>query len=129
MSIFTIHKKGDAFLAYLMENSYGSGYISNFQRELRSIKKFAEEHPTGTYEEYYLQVKTNEVKTPATLDNRRQMIGRLEQYDLYGVFPTGEVPYIFLKKDEYDSLSDIFKIFIDSYIESMDKNGLAVINL
>lgn len=125
MSIFTIHKKGDAFLAYLVENDYSSGYISNFQRELRSIKKFAEMHPTGTYEEYYLHVKTNEVKTPATLAYRRQMIGRLEQYDLYGVTPGKKAPYIFLKKNEYDSLSDIFKMFINSYIESMDKNSLA----
>jgi integrase len=125
MSIFTIHKKGDEFLAYLTKNDYCHDYICNFQRELRSIKKFAEEHPTGTYEEYYLHVKTIGVKTPATLAYRRQMIGRLEQYDLYGVIPGKKAPYIFLKRNEYDSLSDNFKMFINSYIKSMDKNGLA----
>lgn len=125
MCISNIHQRCEALLNYAKGNGYSQGYITELKREIEFIHQFSEENPLGTYEDYYLRVKS-ETKTVSTLDRRRQVLGRIAQFDQFGITPCKAKPFVFLKKDEFESLPEQFKQFISIYCGIMEKKSLAL---
>lgn len=125
MCISNIHQRCEALLNYAKGNGYSQGYITELKREIEFIHQFSEENPLATYEDYYLRVKS-EAKNASILDRKRQVLGRIVQFDQFGINPSKAKPFVFLKKDEFESLSEQFKQFISIYCGIMEKKSLAL---
>jgi integrase len=125
MCISNIHQRCEALLNYAKDNEYSQGYITQLQREIEFIHQFSKENPLASYEDYYLHVKS-EAKSASMLDHRRQVLGRIAQFDQFGIFPSKAKPFVFLKKDEFESLPEQFKRFISNYCGIMEKRSLAL---
>jgi site-specific recombinase XerD len=125
MRISNIHQRCESLLDYAKDNGYSQGYITGLKREIEFIHQFSEENPPGTYEDYYLRVKS-EVKSASTPERRRQVLGRIAQFDRFGIIPSKAKPFVFLKKDEFESLPEQFKRFISIYCGIMEKRSLAL---
>lgn len=124
MCISNIHQRCEALLNYAKDNGYSQGYIAELKREIEFIHQFSEENPLSTYEDYYLRVKS-EAKSASILDRRRQVLGRIAQFAQFGITPSRAKPFIFLKKEEFESLPEQFKQFIFIYCGIMEKKSLA----
>lgn len=125
MHISNIRQRSEILLNYAKDNGYSQGYITELKQEIEFIHQFSVENPLGTYEDYYLRVKS-EVKSTSALEHRRQVLGRIAQFDQFGITPSKAEPFVFLKKDEFESLPEQFKRFISIYCEIMEKRSLAL---
>lgn len=125
MCTSNIHQRCETLLNYAKYNGYSQGYITGLKREIEFIHQFSEENPLGTYEDYYLHIKS-EAKSASTLKHRQQVLGRIVQFDQFGIFPNKAKPFVFLRKDEFESLHEQFKRFIFIYCEIMEKRSLAL---
>jgi len=124
MSIDKLKEKSLGLITFLKINDYSSSYIALFVREIQCIITAVSLQPISSYEEYYYYLTTDSSISATTFVARRQIIGKLQQYDLYGMYPSKECPSFLLKKHPFDTLSLEFQQAISYFSNNLSSRGL-----
>jgi len=99
-------------ISHLVENKYRESYIRSFKSEIKKILKTEFNQEIQSYDDHYKSYFNNGLSKRA-LDQRRQTIGLIKQFDCEGKYPSRARRYRLLHIDHYDTLSDEFKKVVD----------------
>ena len=108
---------------YLRENGYTKAYVNEFLTDIRQVLREASDPGINSYEEYYESLGTKFTKS--TLHHKLKIIGKIKQFDLKGIFPNSIHHCRFLKQDNYECLSPLYKNVIDVFVESAINRGVS----
>lgn len=123
MDTIPIILQSDGLLDWLTAHGYSTKYQTDIKREMTRMERYAIDHPNSSFEEYYLLL--SRITTSAsTLEKRRQILGRIMQYHLYGSTPSKAHPFSMAKKDEFSCLPKEYQEFITSYCAMAKERGL-----
>jgi integrase len=105
------------------ESGYSRIYIYRFKREINRILSMAPTQNWSSYMDIYLGY-TKSSSSKAYLQNKRTIIGAIEQFDVFGRYPNGRRRHELYARSSYVSLSEEFKSIIDCYVEVESKRGI-----
>lgn len=124
MNISNLQKTYPSLIEYLRANGYSKSYISEILTDIKQVLLEANSPDIKSYEDYYEFVKSK-FTSKSTLHHKYKIIGKLKQFDLYGILPTCDKRSGFLKADRYSSLPDEFRILIDKFEVSTKLRGVS----
>ena len=110
-------------ISYMEESGYSRFYIYRFKREINRILSMAPTQNWSSYMDIYLGY-TKSSSSKAYLQNKRTIIGAIEQFDVFGRYPNGRRRHELYARSSYVSLSEEFKSIIDCYVEVESKRGI-----
>jgi integrase len=112
MDISNLKEKHTQLINHLKEQGYRANYIRSFKSEINKIIKVGMCPGVKSYEDYYKTYLTQGLSKRA-LDQRRQVIGLIKQFDYEGKFPSKAYPYRLFQVNWYNILSSDFKKAVD----------------
>lgn len=124
MDISNLQTTYPSLIKYLRANGYSKGYIGEIMTDIKQVLHEANNPDIKSYEDYYEFVKSK-FTSKATLHHKYKIIGKLKQFDLYGILPTCNKRSGFLKVDRYPSLSDEFRALVDNFEASAKSRGVS----
>ncbi|GHV54959.1 hypothetical protein FACS1894181_18750 [Bacteroidia bacterium] len=107
----------------MQENEYSKSYIGEVHTNIRQVLSEANSPDIKSYEEYFKFIHTK-FSSKATLHHKYKIIGKLKQFDLYGILPKCNHRSGFLKPDKYSDLSPDYKRVVDSFATSAKLRGV-----
>ncbi|GAA6252723.1 hypothetical protein F050043D4_37580 [Bacteroides thetaiotaomicron] len=93
---------------------YSKGYIGEILTGIRQVLREANNPNIRSYEEYFDFIH-NKFSSRATLHHKYKIIGKIKQFDRYGIMPKCNRRSGFLKPDRYSSLSPEYKLVIENF--------------
>jgi len=109
-------------LSYMKSNKYSEFYIKKFKDEIIRIIKNAETKQWNSYTDIYLEY-TYTPHSSNYLRNKRNVIGALEQFDIYGNYPNGRRRHTLFSHGSYHLLVPEFQKLINFYCDFEKKRG------
>ncbi len=110
-------------ISYMEESGYSRIYINRFKQEINRILSMAPTQNWSSYMDIYLGY-TKSSSSKAYLQNKRTIIGAIEQFDVFGRYPNGRRRHELYARSSYVSLFEEFKSIIDCYVEVESKRGI-----
>lgn len=106
----------DELLAYLHEHDYSATYVNRYKATIKQITDNASNHRWNTYEDVY-QWYVSQNYSPTYLHELRAIIGKLEQFHLYGNFPDNKRSYssLWKIKSSYTKLNMEYKQLYEDF--------------
>ena len=109
-------------LSFMESNGYSESYISLFRQEIKRILHNAPFKQWESYQDIY-QEYVDRSHSKSYLRNRRNIIGVLEHFDIYGFYPNGRRWNSFVSRGSYHLLTPEFQELIDFYRVSEQKRN------
>jgi len=122
MDIGNLKETYPKLLSYLQERGYQKSTINYYRHEILRIIENAEKKQWTSYKDIY-QEYVDDGCSHYWLKGRRALLGTLERFDLYGLFPDGHHHYPFFIKKAYDHLTAEYQLYVDYYLEKAAYNG------
>jgi len=107
-------------LSFLESNGYSESYITLIRQEIKRILHNAPFKQWESYQDIY-QEYVDRSHSKSYLRNRRNIIGILEHFDIYGLYPNGRRRNSFVSRGSYHLLTHEFQELIDFYRMSEQK--------
>lgn len=101
-------------ISFMEEKGYSTRYIQNLNLEINRILKKAGDNKWESYADIYHDYLLLPY-SDKHLKSKRTILGVLEQFDVYGIFPGGKQHHSLIKSDCYHLLNPEFKELIDFY--------------
>lgn len=109
-------------LSYMERTGYSELYINRFRNEINRIIRISEASKWNSYTDIYLEF-TQTSNSKHYLRGKRSIIGAIEQFDLYGLYPDGSRRYSLLGRGAYSQLASEFQQLIDFYCKVEGQRG------
>ena len=124
MNVSNLQQNYPILIRYLKTEGYSKGYIGENLTDIRQMLSEANSPNIKSYEEYFEFVHTK-YSSRATLHHKYKIIGKIKQFDLYGILPKCNRRSGFLKTDKYSCLSPDYKCIIDNFAVSAKLRGVS----
>ena len=124
MDVSNLQQNYPTLISYLKEKGYSRGYISEILTGIGQVLSGANSPNIKSYEEYFEFIQAK-FFSKATLHHKYKIIGKIKQFDLYGILPKCNRRSGFLKLDKYSSLSPDYKRVIDDFVISVKLRGVS----
>lgn len=122
MDLTKLTKHHDELLSYMERSGYSKIYIRRFREEINRILREPEATSWNSYTDIYLEF-TKKSSSKHYLRSKRSIIGIIEQFDLYDIFPDGSRRYSILGRGAYPHLVPQFQQLIDYYCNVEKQRG------
>lgn len=122
MNVQNLRDNYPKLISYMENNGYSKTYVGRFKQEIQRIIELADSKDWFCYTDVYLDY-TKTSQSPDYLRNKRNIIGAIEQFDVYGRYPDRRRRHELFKRGAYHLLLPEFKFVIDYYCESEKKRG------
>ncbi|MEC1759837.1 tyrosine-type recombinase/integrase [Schinkia azotoformans] len=122
MNVQNLRDNYPKLISYMENNGYSKTYVGRFKQEIQRILELADSKDWFCYTDVYLDY-TKTSQSPDYLRNKRNIIGAIEQFDVYGRYPDRRRRHELFKRGAYHLLLPEFKFVIDYYCESEKKRG------
>ncbi|MBF0648183.1 tyrosine-type recombinase/integrase [Dysgonomonas sp. GY75] len=124
MDVSNLQQNYPILIRYLKEDEYSKAYIGEILTGIRQVLREATSADIKSYEEYFEFIHTK-FSSKSTLHHKYKIIGKIKQFDLYGILPKCNRRSGFLMPDKYSSLSIEYKHIIDNFVVSAKLRGVS----
>jgi len=124
MDVSNLQQNYPILIRYLKAEEYSKAYIGEILTGIRQVLSEANSADIKSYEEYFEFIHTK-FSSKSTLHHKYKIIGKIKQFDLYGILPKCNRRSGFLMPDKYSSLSIEYKNVIDNFAISAKLRGVS----
>lgn len=124
MDVSNLQQSYPILIRYLKEEEYSKAYIGEILTGIRQVLREAASADIKSYEEYFEFIHTK-FSSKSTLHHKYKIIGKIKQFDLYGILPKCNRRSGFLKPDKYSHLSPDYKHIVDNFVVSTKFRGVS----
>jgi len=122
MNVDNLRDNYSKLISYMEESGYSKIYTSRIASEIKRILKLANTKKWLCYTDVYMEYeKTSRSKD--YLRNKQNIIGAIEQFDVYGKYPDGKNRHKLFLRGAYPMLLPEFKAIIDYYCKAEKERG------
>jgi integrase len=122
MNVEKLRNKQLQLIDYLETNNYSKRYISKFKSIMNKLLNELDVTHLNSYDEIYQAFFSNSPSFDVCRVNKG-VLGAIEYFDLYGLFPNGKRRTHIGKIDYHKILSEDFASLIDFYLEYEPEKG------
>jgi integrase len=122
MNVQNLQKNFPQLISYLEGNGYSKSYVARFNRDIQRILNHAKLKGWKSYTDVYLAY-VNISKSSTYLREKRTIIGAIEKFEIFALYPNRCQRHQILRKGSYDLLPTEFKAVIDHYCEAEKNKG------
>lgn len=124
MDFENLKSRKNDLINYLRANGYAETYINRYNTTVSQITKNADANVWNSYHDIYSWYSGLQYAS-SYLRELRAILGKLERFDLYGIYPDGSRKNSLVKdRSSYCQLSPKFQKLIDFYCEVEGRRGL-----
>lgn len=122
MDLGNLKEHHQDLFSYMEGAGYSEIYINRFRKEINRILRESEASKWNSYTDIYLEF-TKKSNSKHYLRSKRSIIGIIEQFDLYNMYPDGSRRYSLLGRGAYSQLVLEFQQLIDYHCNAEKQRG------
>lgn len=122
MNIANLRENSHKLISHLESNGYVRKYVQHFRREIDRVIRTATSDDYSNYAEYYRKYGQNGC-SHTVLRAKSNIIGAIEQFDLFGKYPDGSRKQTYFNTTPYSQLCEEYRAIIDCFADISAKRG------
>ena len=123
MKFTRLRENYDELLCYLEKEGYNKSYIRCIKFDIRWVLKNENNKSWQSYIDIY-QDRVSKSKSEQHKRNKRLSFGVIQQFDIYGEYPSRRIKNSLIKRGAYYQLNAEYKELIDFYKQADKARGL-----
>lgn len=123
MNFVRLQQHYHELLEFLRKEGYTKSYIRTIQENIHWILKNEKNKTWQSYVDIYHD-RVHKSESKLYKKNQRIAFGAIQQFDIYGEYPTRKIKNCFIKRGAYYQLTPGYKNLIDFYKQSEKLRGL-----